>query len=139
VASEPAAAEPAAAEPAAAEPVAAEPVAEPSEAPAAPSPAEPSPVASPSPAAPKPEPVRATRPTKPATGTVTQAGARAFPFELRGSGGAVAPKGAVPPGTWTVWADFGDGFQEAGRIAVAAGESVVLACSRVTATCERAP
>ena len=93
---------------------------------------------------PKPEPAPApvaAPPPKPApapaasTGTVSVRGN--VPVELRGTGGAKKP-GAVPPGSYEIWADFGQGMTRASMdmVTVTAGAAISVKCSTLRQACK---
>ena len=72
--------------------------------------------------------------SSPAASPVTALRPADVPVELRGPGGAHAP-GPIPPGTYEIWADFGEGPVLAGTATAAPGETAQLRCSRVKRTC----
>ncbi|MCB9685416.1 MAG: serine/threonine protein kinase [Alphaproteobacteria bacterium] len=119
------------------------PVVEPAPAPA-PEPASPEPELEPQPvlppepvAAPEPAPAPAPAPApvvRPKTGHVVVASAT--PVELRRSGYRTSTGGDLAAGTWTLWADFGSGYQQSGVVELAADEQVTVRCSRVTYACQ---
>ena len=68
--------------------------------------------------------------------SVIPAGLRA---ELRGASGAVVLPGKVTAGTYTAWADFGDGLEAAGRVVVGSGGPVTLSCTEAFRSCAVVP
>ena len=46
------------------------------------------------------------------------------------------PAGDVPPGTWALWVDFGQGLTRMGSIRVGRDEQMVVPCDGFTGTCE---
>ena len=60
------------------------------------------------------------------------------PVRLR-RGDALAKPGAVEPGRWTVEADFGEGFVEAGDVSLSGGAEAKLACFPFLRLCEIRP
>ena len=104
---------------------------------------EPEPAAEPepliAPASPRPalqasalEPPREEPAAEPAMGVVLVSGGSA---ELRADGKVFSP-GLLPMGSYSVWADFGDGLEEAGQVEVSAAD-VQLHCNPLLRRCER--
>lgn len=44
--------------------------------------------------------------------------------------------GAVPPGTWALWVDFGDGLERVGSIRVGKDETLTIPCEAASRRCE---
>jgi serine/threonine protein kinase len=107
-----------------------------SPAPTKPAPTNPATAAAPASAAPAAAPAEAPKPA-PTTAVVrVRSKSPLQAVELRGPGGRRAAPGEVSPGTWTVWADFGDGLVDAKTVKVAAGDEVTVDCNRILRTCQ---
>lgn len=95
----------------------------------------PAPVAAPGPA-PEPAPAPAPEPAPAANGNGNVSVRGNVPVELRGAGKSLSP-GSVPPGSYEIWADFGQGLTRASMdmVTVAAGAEVVIKCSSLRQDC----
>jgi len=51
-------------------------------------------------------------------------------------GSTEEPTGAVRPGTWSLWVDFGEGLERVGSVRVGRGERVAVSCDAEARRCE---
>jgi serine/threonine protein kinase len=51
-------------------------------------------------------------------------------------GSRTVPVGDVPPGTWALWVDFGDGLTRVGSLRVMPDQRVVVPCDAATTSCQ---
>ncbi len=85
----------------------------------------------PAPAVPSPAPA-SPAPTESEDGVVLVSGAA---VQLR-AGDQVLSPGLVPPGEYGVWADFGDGFEDAGAVQILPGSNMQLHCNPLLRRCD---
>lgn len=90
---------------------------------------------SPTPSPKREAPSTAAAPAQPTTGTVRIAG-DASNVVLKGTDGRSRSAGAVPPGTYSVEADFGAGLVPAGQVEVVAGATVTVSCTTAFQRCQ---
>jgi hypothetical protein len=69
---------------------------------------------------------------------VRTASGEAVRIELRSPNGTFSA-GAIPEGTYDVWADFGRGMYPSGTLQVAAGRATQVDCNRMKFSCTAAP
>jgi len=99
------------------------------------------PTPTPAPAMPAPPPAPASARPRPSPAIVAGAATIRFDGDAKSvwleSGGRRVQPGAVPPGTYTIFADFGDPQPaQAGRVTLAQGDSRVLTCSSFFSQCK---
>jgi serine/threonine-protein kinase len=59
------------------------------------------------------------------------------PVELRGGGAVIGPTDPVPPGTYEIFADFGDGYTATGsKVTAKGGHTIPVSCNDRTWTCQ---